>query len=62
MTLKKCSCGKTQMTKNAEFKGRGELACEYLLFNCRLCNSSFAVMNRKDKQRLVVERVTRKAA
>lgn len=40
MTLKTCTCGKPQTTKNAKFLGR---ASGVLWFNCLSCLSTFIV-------------------
>jgi len=61
MTLKKCTCGKIQTTKNSKFNGKGNLGVEYLLFTCCTCGSSFSVLKREDKKRLVINRVLKGA-
>ena len=43
MTLKKCTCGKMQTTKNAKFIGVGFLKSKVLFFNCTRCNSTFII-------------------
>lgn len=47
MTLKPCSCGKLQTTKNTIFIGRGKLDWEYLLFECTTCRGSFTVPEKR---------------
>lgn len=51
MTLKTCSCGKIQTTKNALFIGR-ERTVDALYFNCSSCNSTFLLMSKKAKEEL----------
>jgi hypothetical protein len=46
MTLKYCSCGQMQTTKNSDFKGEMHLdptQPRMLLFTCRKCRSTIAV-------------------
>lgn len=50
MTLKTCSCGKVQTTKNAKFIGK-DLGTG-LYFNCTSCNSTFLIVANKDKKAL----------
>lgn len=52
MKLKKCTCGKEQTTKNAKFIGKGDptFGKKMLYFNCLSCNSTFVVLNKKDRR------------
>jgi len=49
MTLRKCSCGKIQTTKNSKFIGE-EIILEkrILFFTCKSCNSTFILKNKKE--------------
>lgn len=51
MNLKNCPCCKRpQTTRNSEFKGRMELGAKMLLFNCKSCFSTFAIVAKKPKK------------
>lgn len=54
MTLKTCTCGKINTTKNAVCIGRGEMLYVVIQFNCtgtleKPCNSTFTIMKKEDQ-------------
>lgn len=46
MTLKKCTCGKIQTTRNAKLIGK-DPEFGSLYFNCQSCQSTFLLMSKK---------------
>ena len=49
MTLKICTCGKIQTTRNSKFIGRMLIGKKMLLFNCKSCRTTFAVVLKKQQ-------------
>lgn len=48
MTLRKCSCGRINTTKNSRFIGEQETREDrMLLFNCASCGTTFGIINKE---------------
>lgn len=48
MTLRKCSCGRINTTKDSHFLGEQEMRKNrMLLFNCGSCGTTFGIKNKE---------------
>lgn len=62
MTLKTCTCGKVQTTKNAKFVARCDgLGTDTLYFNCLSCDSTFCVVSKVDRTLMLIHNIVKKS-